>query len=224
MAKPKAPSTQSFLEIDKIHDGVVYLKDKSMRKVVMSSSLNFALRSEGEQESLIMAFQDLINAVDFPMQILVQSRRVNLAKYLKNISDIAKKATDDYTAQHVQDYHNFLEEITKRANLMDKKFYIVVPYFPYIAGQKEQPNTELISKTTDKAINTLNQRTSVVEMGLKNIGINCIPLDTQGLIELYYISYNPGIDKFGYMSDASSLERSVVTKEFVGETPDVSRE
>ena len=223
MAKPVVPSTQSFLEIDKIHDGVVYLKDKSMRKVIMSSSLNFALRSEGEQESLILAFQDLINSVDFPMQILVQSRRVNLTKYLRNISDIAKKSTDEYTKQHVEDYHTFLEEITARANLMDKKFYIIVPYFPFIAGQKDQPSVNASTSEDNMAINTLNQRASVIEMGLKNIGINCIPLDTQGLIELYYISYNPGIDKFGYMANAASLERSVVTKEFEGETPDVGR-
>jgi len=224
MAKPIAPSTQSFLEIDKIHDGVVYLKDKSMRKVIMSSSLNFALRSEGEQESLILAFQDLINTIDFPMQILVQSRRVNLSKYLRNISDIADASTDEYTKQHVIDYHEFLEEITARANLMDKKFYIIVPFFPFVAGQKEQPNADATTAEDNKAVNTLNQRTSVVEMGLKNIGVNCIPLDTQGLIELYYISYNPGIDKFGYMANASSLQRSVVTKDFEGERPDVTRE
>jgi hypothetical protein len=207
-------NTQSFLEIDHIQNGLVFMKDGSIRKVIMTSSMNFSLRSEGEQDMLISQFQEMINSLDYPIQILVQSRRVALNKYLENIKAIGGRTTDEYAKIHIEEYTSFLGEIVEKANVMDKKFFVIIPYFfPTIEAVKSgSPDNRAI----DVGVNFLNQRAVSIESNLKNMGINCLPLDTEGLIELYYISYNPGTIKLTNAGGASSLNRPVVETQFLG--------
>jgi len=211
-------STQKYLDIAEIRDGVVIMKDGSIRKVLMASSINFALKSEDEQEAIIQGYLSFLNSIDFPLQIIIQSRKLNIDKYLSELSVKEKEQTNELLKTQIFEYKKFISELVSLGNIMGKKFYIVVPYSPkgdIRKGFMEQigyvfnpMKTILLSKNIfNQYKEKLETRVNKVADSLSSIGITAIPLETHSLVELYYSSYNidlsqlqklPGEDKMNF--------------------------
>jgi len=121
-------STQDFLEIDQIREGVVILKSKGLRGVMMVSSLNFALKSDDEQQAIIFQFQNFINSLDFSLQILIQSRKLNITGYLDKINDLQASQTGELLRMQTASYYEFVKSLVEGGTIMTKTFFVVVPY------------------------------------------------------------------------------------------------
>ncbi|GAH03461.1 unnamed protein product, partial [marine sediment metagenome] len=122
------PSTQDFLKFDQIRDGVIILKNKGLRSILMVSSLNFALKSSEEQNAIIYQFQNFLNSLDFSCQILIQSRRLNIIGYLDKLEDIEKKEENELLKVQITEYRKFIEGIMAGGTIMQKTFYVIIPF------------------------------------------------------------------------------------------------
>lgn len=203
-SKSKAPSTQSHLPIAEVKDGVVVMKDGTLRKVLMTSSINFALKSEDEQNALIGSYVGFLNSLDFPLQIVVQSRKLQIQPYLDRLAGLQKEQTNELLSVQMADYRAFVEELVEIGQIMTKRFYVVVPYDP-LSNKKKSFWTRLkeVMKPTltikikeekfQKKKGELDMRVRKVTSGLESMGLTIVELDTQALIELYYTTYNPDI-------------------------------
>ena len=129
MAKPEH-STQEHLDIAEIHDEIVFLKDGSMRMIMMAGSINFALKSEKEQNAIIQRYQGFLNSLTFPIQILMQSRKLDLEKYLTKLEKRLMEETNELIQLQTSDYIAYVRKLITIANIMEKKFFIVIPFTP----------------------------------------------------------------------------------------------
>ncbi|MFH1286540.1 MAG: hypothetical protein ABII02_02190 [Candidatus Magasanikbacteria bacterium] len=202
--KPKKPTTQAHLPIAEIKDGVVILKDGTLRSVLMTSSINFALKSEDEQNALISGYVSFLNGIDFPLQIVVQSRKLQMTPYLEMLSTMEKEQPNELLRMQIADYRSFVDELVEIGQIMTKKFYVVIPYDPlsnkkksFFARLKEVMKPALTVRLKEerfqKRKQDLDLRVRQVISGLQGVGLQVVPLDTQALIELYYSTYNPDI-------------------------------
>lgn len=202
--KAKRPSTQAHLPIAEIKDGVVVLKDGTMRKVLMTSSINFALKSEDEQNALISSYVGFLNSLDFPIQIVVQSRKLQIQSYLDKLIEIEREQENELLRVQTADYRAFIQELVDIGQIMTKKFYVVVPYDPLSHKQKGffSRLKEILSpgSTIRLKEDRFKQRKEDLEMrvrqvagGLESMGLQIVELNTQALIELFYTTYNPDI-------------------------------
>src|SRR3989339_1923161 len=123
-----ASSTQSFLEIDQIREGLLVLKNQSLRAVMMVSSLNFALKSEEEQSAIISAFQSFLNSLDFSCQIVIQSRKLNITGYLDKIKELETKQENELLRIQTEEYHDFIQSLVSGGTIMSKSFFVVIPF------------------------------------------------------------------------------------------------
>ena len=198
------PSTQTHLPIAEIKDGTMVLKDGTLRAVLMSSSINFALKSEDEQTALISSYVSFLNSIDFPLQIIAQSRRLRIKPYLEKLVIAEKEQQNELLRVQTADYRAFVEEMVEIGQIMTKKFYVVVPYDPlsnkkksFLSRIKEvlKPalTIRLKGKRFEKRKYDLDMRVRQVVGGLESMGLGIVRLDTQALIELYYSTYNPDI-------------------------------
>jgi type IV secretory pathway VirB4 component len=206
----KGKSTQDFMPIKEIRDGVVVLKDGSMRMILMVSSLNFALKSADEQTAIVMQYQDFLNSLDFPVQFFIESRKLDIGPYISMLEDAEKEQTNELLKIQTREYMEFVKNFVKMSNTVSKSFYVVVPYNPGGIGAavaQTGPLAEIFGslglggKKTgagkkdirfEEARVQLQQRAAVVETGLMRTGVRAIPLNTEELIELYYKLFNPG--------------------------------
>ncbi len=197
-------ATQEFVPIEKVKDGVVVLKDGSMRAIVLASSLNFSLKSQEERDAIILQFQDFLNSLDFALQISVQSRRLDIRPYLALLEDRYKEQVGDLMKIQTREYIEFIKKFTENTNIMTKSFFIVVPYDPAILNIKGATPLQFFKKQTGTAKQEaqtasfeenrtqLEQRVSVVEQGLSRCGIRVVRLGDEEVIELFYKIFNPG--------------------------------
>lgn len=194
-------STHQLIEPQEIKENIVVLKNGGLRAVLMVSSLNFALKSEPEQEAIIDRFQGLINSVDFTVQIVVQSRRLDISEYLNFLNERTGIQTNELLKIQTAEYINFIQELVKLANVMSKFFYVVVSLSPVVILEKGflsklLPKGKKGSKGEDLNFeaqkNSLWQRVDQVTSLLSSMGLKAIPLEREDLIELLYTSYNPG--------------------------------
>lgn len=196
------PSTQAYLPIAEIRDGVVILKDGTLRSVLMVSSINFSLKSEDEQNALVSAYVGFLNSLDFPLQIIMQSRKLQIKPYLEKLAKIEREQTNELLQAQVADYKAFIEEFVEIGQIMTKRFYVVVPYDPLTNNKKSfwsrfkeviKPAITLRLKDEKfkKRIEDLEMRVRQVRGGLESMGLQIVQLDTQSLIELFYSTYNP---------------------------------
>lgn len=211
---PTRFSTEKFVDIETIKDDCVILKDGSLRAVVMVSGINFDLLSDAEQEIVLNAYQNLLNGLDFSLQILIHSRKINLDSYLRQIKEIEANEVNELLKLQIQEYYNFINELVKTTNIMTKRFYIVVPYSPSLISTSSSVNplSQIFQKLplpfgkkaktvqeneSNKEIEFTNNkmqlyhRISAVVSALKQMGLNAIRLKNPELIELYYNFYNP---------------------------------
>ncbi len=196
-------STQRFLDIAEIKEDTVILRDGSMRTVLLVSSVNFALKSEDEQNAIISGYISFLNSLTFPLQIVVQSRRLNLDAYLSNLEQKRKEQANELLKVQMADYIGFVRELIQIGEIMTKRFYVIVPFDMvaykkrqgFIAGVKRVLAPGGIIKLDRKRFaeykDLLDKRTGYVASGLGSTGLRTARLNTQALIELYYESYNP---------------------------------
>lgn len=200
MATQKA--TQEFVPIKEIRDGIVVLKDGSMRAVLLASSINFALRSADEQQAIILQFQNFLNGLDFSIQISVGSRKLDIRPYIALLEGRYKNETGDLMKIQIREYIKFVRNFVEQTNIMTKTFFIVIPFSSTITNVEESTLSKLVSKkkeTTKKGSNNfeenrtqLEQRIGAVSQGLVRCGIRTIELGTEEIVELFYKTFNPG--------------------------------
>ncbi len=203
MANVSARAAQEFVPIKEVRDGIVVLKDGTLRAILMASSLNFALKSEDEQNAFIMQFQNFFNALDFPVQIYIQSRELDIRPYLQTLEEAYKKTLDELMRIQIREYIEFIKSFVEGANIMTKHFFVVVPYEPAVLNIKKTGLSSILpfkqnsKKTTEQEdfsyyVSQLDQRIAVVQQGLIRAGVRTVQLETQEAIELFYKIYNPG--------------------------------
>lgn len=204
-AAANAKATQEFVPIKEIRDGIVILKDGSMRALVMASSLNFALKSSDEQQSIIYQFQNFLNSINFSVELFMQSRRLDIRPYVALLEARYKEQTSDLLKIQTREYIEFVKSFTESTNVMVKTFFVVVPYAPPVLfakdttfegvfkgkGNKEQ-QAQSEKESFEEARTQLEQRISVVEQGLVRCGIRVAQLGTEELVEVFYKLFNPG--------------------------------
>ncbi|HAL50541.1 TPA: hypothetical protein DDY56_01775 [Candidatus Uhrbacteria bacterium] len=216
LAKPKVgPPTQRFLDIAEIREGAVVLKDGTLRAVIMVSSINFALKSQEEQEATVQSYMQFLNGLEHSIQIVVQSRKMNIDNYMNALKEQERTIKNDLLRTQILDYRNFVNELVDLGEIMQKRFFVVVPYDPATDKQKGfmsklssaiMPASviKLNEKRFQERKYALMQRVSIIQNGLISMGLQSAPLDTQGLIELYYSVYNPDVfdtQELGKISD-----------------------
>lgn len=193
-------STQDFVPIEEIRDGIVILKDGSLRAIVMASSVNFALKSDEERTSILYQFQNFLNSIDFSIQIFIQSRRLDIRPYLALLENQEKEQSNELLKIQTKEYIEFIKKFTDSTNIMTKNFFVVVPYSPSVLRKtkkggffkrkkKEKSSDE---ETFEENRTQLEQRLSVVEGGLTSAGIRVARLGTEEITELFYKLFNPG--------------------------------
>ncbi len=197
-------ATQEFVPIKEVRDGIVILKDGSMRGIVLASSLNFSLKSDDERNAILLQFQDFLNSLDFAIQISIESRRLDIRPYIALLEERYKEQVNDLMKIQTREYIGFIKKFTETTSIMTKSFFVVVPYDPamismkgnMVSGlfQKKSAGAELQKKQLSFEENRtqLEQRVSVVEQGLSRCGIRVIRLGTEEVIELFYKAFNPG--------------------------------
>lgn len=203
----QAKATQEFVPIKEIREGIAVMKDGSMRAVLLASSINFALKSAEEQQSVLFQFQNFLNSLNFSIQIYSQSRRLDIRPYISLLEERLKDQVGDLMKMQTREYIEFIQSFTQSTNIMTKSFFIVVPY-SQISLPSAKNVTNLFNKKSkgDKKLeedsdfeekrSQLQQRVEVVEQGLVRCGVRIAMLGTEELIELFYKIFNPGdVDK-----------------------------
>ncbi|OGG92888.1 hypothetical protein A2609_03495 [Candidatus Kaiserbacteria bacterium RIFOXYD1_FULL_47_14] len=194
-------ATQQFVPVKEIRNGVVVLKDGGYRGILICSSINFGLKSTDEQHAIILGFQNFLNTLDFSIQIVVNSRKMDLRPYLALLEEKAPDQKIELMRIQLREYIEFVRSFADQANIMTKSFYIVVPYSSNVSAANaisflRRESTAVKSASADTSFEEdrlqLEQRLSLVVGGLANTGVRAIPLGTEELIELFYRSFNPG--------------------------------
>jgi type IV secretory pathway VirB4 component len=190
--------TQQFLEIKEIKEGVVILKNNSIRGVLMVSSVNFALKSEDEQNAIIYQFQSFLNSLDFSIQITIQSRKLNITGYIDKLKDMEKKQENELLKIQTAAYREFVEELISGGSIMSKSFFVTVPFsfidIPDFARNNQSNDEEEFQRLKAQ----LWQRIEFIASGLRRCGLKCVPLNTSELIELYWSLHHPEEAEVGY--------------------------
>lgn len=205
--KVKAQATQDFVPIKEVRDGIIILKDGSLRALLMASSINLALKSQDEQEAVMGQFQSFLNSLEFTVQFFIESRDLDIRPYIALLEERYVAELDDLMKIQIREYIAFIKDFTERSNIMSKNFFIVVPYDPALISRKggvggalgslfSTKNTVDASTTSDQQFEEyrtqIEQRVAVIEQGLVRTGVRVAPLGTEEVIELFYKLFNPG--------------------------------
>lgn len=193
-------ATQQFVPIERVRDGVIVLKTGELRSVVITSSLNLALKSEDEQQAIILQFQNFLNSLDFPVEFFVQSRRLNIKPYIDLLEDRSGDVKEDLLKIQIHEYIGFIKKFAEETNIMTKHFFIVVPYIATTgvnANKSRNPFGIGADKLSDNVAFEssrlqLEQRVATVMQGLSRFGLRGQKLGTEEVVELFYKLFNPG--------------------------------
>lgn len=218
-AKPKSGQpTQRYLDIAEIREDCVVMKDGTLRAVLMVSSINFALKSEDEQQAIIQGYMQFLNGLEFPLQVVIQSRRMNVDGYLASLKAQEDTIHNELLRTQIRDYTSFIKELVELGQIMQKRFFVIVPYDPAEGNEKGKGFlTKLSSAFSPAKVIKLNEKNfqarrqtlmrqvSTIASGLGSMSLQVALLDTQGLIELYYSSYNPDVYDTEKLVDVGKL-------------------
>lgn len=216
---PGGSNTQKYVDVEELHDGIIILKSGAFRSILLVSSLNFDLKSSVEQEAIVAQYQSFLNSLDFPVQIVIQSRRFNIAPYIAQLDAEERQQENELLRFQIGEYRAFIKNLSDVSNIMSKFFYIVVPFAP-----SEDQGSSFFSKMLGifrpkKASETSNilfrtyksqmlQRVEHVIQALSATGVRVTRLDTEGVIELLYNSYNPSLFTTTDFKDVEKIELS----------------
>lgn len=215
---PKAAS-QLHLRIAEIRDNTLVLKNGGLRAILKVSSLNFNLKSEAEQKAIIYSYQSFLNTLDFPIQIVIRSRKLDLDNYIDKLKTLAEKQTNSLLQKQTYEYADYIRRLIEYADIMEKEFYVVVPLDPMRAVHQNfiekfwgrmHPADTIASITKrhqefDQLKKNLNQRTTTIKTGLENCGLKTEVLLTTDLIALFYQIYNPLTARTEKINDSSEI-------------------
>jgi len=218
-------SAQDTLLIAEIKDGIVIMKDGSFRGVILGSAINFDLMSPGEQEAVESAYQGFLNSLHFPVQISIKSQKIDISGYLEKLDGLRAEQPNELLGALMDDYIANIHALVEEVNIMDKQFYVVIPFFPASTVEKSASlidklkgafeTTPLITVSEEdfhKSKQELSQRMALAASGMTQMGIRAISLGTQELVDLYYSWYNPDVAVNQKLIDASQLGTPAVTK------------
>ena len=211
------PSAQKFIPISEIKQDTVVLKDGTMRAVLMISSINFALKNEDEQTAIISSYVSFLNALEHPLQIVIQSRELYIKPYLNDLIKREREQSNELLRAQIADYRSFVVQLVEMGEIMSKNFYVVVPYDPL--SNKKKSFWSRLGEVVNPAVTVklkldrfakrkydLDQRVRQIESGLKSIGLEVVRLDTQSLVEIFYSIYNPDIALSEHMAPLDSMK------------------
>jgi len=215
-------STQSNIPIAGIRDGVTILKTGQYRMILEIAAINFDLKSEQEKNSLIFQYQSFLNSLHFPIEIVVKSNKLDLSPYLKKIESLIPKQNNELLKIQTQDYVDFVGQLINLANIMKKRFYVVVGYQPLVVSNslldkifKKGPDSNhlKISETDFETYSKeLRQRAQIVAQGLGGMGLHCRQLNTKEIIEVFYEIYNPEVAGKERLTDPEEISSSFVSQ------------
>lgn len=204
-------SSQQFLEFSEIREGVVILRNKSLRGILLVSSINFDLKSEEEQKAIIFQFQSFLNSLDFSTQIVVQSRRLNITGYFDKLRGLERRQENELLKVQIAEYRKFIEGLLEEGTIMRKEFLVVVPFslseaigvasglLKTIRGEKKDKGPlGMGEENFQRFKDQLWQRMEFVAIGLRRCGLTAVPLTTPELIELFWSLHHPKEAEFGY--------------------------
>jgi len=199
----KGKPSQTVVPIKEIRDGVAVLNDGTLRMTLMVSSVNFALKSQEEQDAIVYAYQDFLNSLDFPIQLTMSSRKMDITPYLAQVKELRDKQQNELLRLQMDEYINFVGELVKNSNIMTKTFFVTVPFSVqqstkegffsrFTKGVKGAAGAHTMSdQEFEHNRSQLLQRVNQVAIGLQAFGLRLVALKTQELLELYYTAYNP---------------------------------
>lgn len=224
-------STQNTLLFSEMRENMIIMSDGSFRAVVECQSINFDLMSAREREGVEFSYQNFINSLYFPVQILIRSRRVDIGPYLDRLAEIRRNQDNMLLNVLMDDYMDFIDVLAQEANIMDKSFYVVVPYYQkgdesvtkqqakglfnsFFSGKKEATVTKIDQITYAKAKDEIKNRLDSVMSGMFQMGVKSRQLNTRELGELLYVSYNPDTSSRESLTavDPSELTTTYITK------------
>jgi len=214
-------STQQYVDVDKIRDGVIVLKSGALRSVLLVSSINFDLKSTDEQNAVISQYQSFLNSLDFPVQIVVSSRRFDISSYVELLTGVEKQQENELLRFQISEYKSFIKNLTDVSNIMSKYFYIVIPFSPVedktsgLGGKLFGIfQTKEASNDTGQLFETyrsqLLQRVEHVSAVLSGTGVHLSQLNTEEIIELLYNSYNPSLFTATILKNMDNVDISTV--------------
>ena len=198
-------TTQQLLEIDRIKEGIIILKNQTLRGILMVSSLNFALKSGDEQSAVIYQFQNFLNSLDFSCQIVVQSRKLNITGYIDKLRELEATQENELLRIQTVGYRKFIESLVTTGTIMTKNFYVVVP-FNLLETKGTKPREmlraskapALTEEQFQRCKTQLWQRMEFLALGLRGCGVRAIPLNTSEIIELFWALHHPKQAEVGY--------------------------
>jgi len=235
--KPKNPnSTQNSLLLSEVRDNMVIMADGSFRAVIACKSINFDLMSSREREGVEYSYQNFLNALNHPIQILVRSQRIDIGPYIDHLVEIRQAQDNMLLNVLMDDYINFIDALSQEANIMDKSFFIAIPYYPLgdssnlvdqskgffgkLFPSNKNSITKIDTETYEKAKTEIKNRVDGVMAGLFQLGVQSVQLNTKELGELYYNFYNPDTAVREPLGDFNNVT-AVYTKKGQGESPTI---
>lgn len=196
--KENQASTQEHLDIEDIRDDLMLLKNGNVVAVLQTNAVNFDLLSEEEQDSMIFAYSQLLNSLSFPIQIIIRSKRMDISNYLLRLSEARSTQPNKALVSQMELYENFIKELVARNNVLDKRFYVVIPFVEINLSSINPfstPKKAVYDKwtTLERAKVALGPKKEQLVKQLNRIGVKCKQLTTQELVELFYDVYNPSV-------------------------------
>ena len=210
-------STQSYLDIAEFREDTIIMRDGTLRAVLLVASINFAFKSEDEQNAIVVAYAGFLNNIDFPLQIVIQSRELNIDNYINFLRQKEKEQTNELLKLQTTEYLHYITELISLGKIMNKRFYVVVSYNP-LSNKQKGIFSRIISSLRPASLikikgerflkrkAELNRRVENIISGLASVGVNSMLLDTQGLIELFYNTYNPETSVNQKLVDVNQLK------------------
>jgi hypothetical protein len=220
LAKNKiTTSTQQYLDIAEIRDNLVVMRDGTIRAVLLVSSINFALKSEQEQNAIVSSYVGFLNNINFPVQIVIQSRKLSIEGYVNQLKQKEKEQVNELLKMQTKEYIQYVEELVSIGDIMNKSFYITIPYNPLSDKHKSffSSITEILRPATlvkmkgkrfERYKGEIARRTESIISSLASAGLKTVQIDTQGLIELFYGVYNPSTSENQELVDIKDLRVS----------------
>lgn len=216
-SQSSSSATQKYLDVAEVKEGVVVLKSGALRAILAVSAINFDLKSTDEQEAIVSQYQNFLNSVDFPLQILISSRKLNMESYIDYLTNNEKKQANELLRIQISEYKNFINQLVSVSNIMDKNFYIIIPFSPienqnkgFFSNVKSliNPRANILEKRENFETykNQLFQRVDHIIAALTGIGLRIVPLKTDEIIEMLFDAYNPEIYNSIVVKNVAEIE------------------